>query len=501
MPFTEDCKERSSTGAGFRAVSISQLRISLETLHSPVGAQAAEYQRRCESQRKLAPERIPLHHCDPKVHGRILHAYADVLFQRARVELKGGRVQCIALAQDETQVQLQHDVRKGIELIRARFVLANFEVKHFMLDVIDTGGRKDALAKCKQLQEAISRFAEGDSVLIQAFTEKLQVFCSDGEAAEPLSARFLKEAAAPNLRSVVRCTMHCAQKSLENSIHSSSVATELLNTLVYAYSSGRHGQDSDMGGLARAIRNSEKLKTCFERHVQAVNDVDKIFSKAHAMNFAPQRFNTILEMMQFVSLHAGPLISMLTEVHHADPALHNWSKKMLQALCPDNLVLCALLAELAACAAKYCHAFDAVKKSRYTSMTQTAALLLQLKQELHKLFAFQQGESMQEPLCLADRYTAGYLQSLQRSYNLLVDQAVVKNKKLVFYHPGAKNRDGLRSMVAKALGTVQAIVENYLGALDAEHGFEGLAWSLQPFDCESWERSCRDDALFPPQMM
>ena len=106
MPFTPGCKERSITGAGFRAVSVSQLRISLETLHSPVGAQAAEYQRRCESQRKLAPERIPLHHCDPKVHGRILHAYADVLFQRARVELKSGHVQCIALAQD--QVQLQH---------------------------------------------------------------------------------------------------------------------------------------------------------------------------------------------------------------------------------------------------------------------------------------------------------------------------------------------------------------------------------------------------------
>ena len=249
------------------------------------------------------------------------------------------------------------------------------------------------------------------------------MFCSDGELAEPLSARFLKEATAPNLKSIVRCAMHCAQKSLENSIHSSAVATELLSTLVYAYSSGRHGNESDMGGLARAIRNSEKLKDTFHRHVQAVTDVDKIFSQAHAMNFAPQRFNTILDMMQFVSLHAGPLISMLTEVHHGDPDLRKWSKKMLQALCPDNLVLCALLAELAACAAKYCHAFDAAKKSRYTSITQTAALLLQLKQELHKLFSFQQGESVQEPLCLSDKYSAGYLQILQRSYNLLVDQA------------------------------------------------------------------------------
>ena len=43
-----------------------------------------------------------------------------------------------------------------------------------MLDVIDIAGRKDALSKCKQLQEAISRFAEGDPALMRAFTEKLQ---------------------------------------------------------------------------------------------------------------------------------------------------------------------------------------------------------------------------------------------------------------------------------------------------------------------------------------
>ena len=80
-------------------------------------------------------------------------------------------------------------------------------------------------------------------------------------------------------------------------------------------------------------------------------------------------------------------------------------------------------------------------------------------------------------------------------------QAVLKNKKLVFYHAGAKSQGRLRSWVAETLGKVSAIVENYLAALDAEHGFQGLAWSLQPFDCDTWEASSRDDALSGPQMI
>ena len=255
---------------------------------------------------------------------------------------------------------------------------------------------------------------------------RLQVFYSDGELSEPLSARFLRESgAAPNLQSVVRCSMHAAQRSLEAAIQSCSEAKELLHVLVTAYSAGRSGQQSDMGGLARAIRNSDKLQCTLKRHTEAVAGVDTILQKAHSMNFAPQRFDTILTITQHIALHAGPLVSMVTDTYHADPDLRQWCKKILAALSPQNLVFVALLAELSSCAARYVHAFDAAKKSRFSSMTQTAALLLQLKQELKKLFSFQDGPgaAYKEPLCLSERYTAGYLQILQRSYNLLVEKA------------------------------------------------------------------------------
>ena len=104
MPLRSSGSSTGSSGKAdsglIRGISVSQLRISLETLHSSLGGQGAEYRRRCESQRKLAPDRIPLHHCSEDVHGKILQAYADVLFKRSRDDLKSGKVECIAIAQE-----------------------------------------------------------------------------------------------------------------------------------------------------------------------------------------------------------------------------------------------------------------------------------------------------------------------------------------------------------------------------------------------------------------
>ena len=66
------------------------------------------------------------------------------------------------------------DVRKAAELVRARFVMSDFATKHFILDIVDTEGKKDALSKSKQLESAIAHFCEGDAALVSKFGEKLK---------------------------------------------------------------------------------------------------------------------------------------------------------------------------------------------------------------------------------------------------------------------------------------------------------------------------------------
>ncbi|CAE7207230.1 unnamed protein product [Symbiodinium sp. CCMP2456] len=305
---------------------------------------------------------------------------------------------------------------------------------------------------------------------------------------------------SPNFKAVVRCCMHASQKALENAIKACKPAQKVIDDLIFAYSSSSTtGQAKDLGGLSRALRNSCKVNATFMRYA---NEFDAVLEKACKVNsFAAQRFNTILEVSQGLIWNVTPLVSCLVEIHKRDDRLRAWAAKMLQALCPKSLILLSLLAELAACASKFCHAFDNAKKSgKRSSITRTAGLLVQLKDELQRLFYFQRPDgSFQEPLCLAEHYTAGFLQLLQRSYSLLETNAHVENNRIVFYHGGAKSQANLQSMVATALGTIQTVIEAYLAGLDGE--FAGLAYSLQPFDCESWQKHCSDDALWPCRTM
>ena len=118
-----------------------------------------------------------------------------------------------------------------------------------------------------------------------------------------------------------------------------------------------------------------------------------------------------------------------------------------------------------------------------------------MKRELEQLFYFNNG---QEPLILSSTYTAGFLQRVRASVNLLQAEAVVFDKRLMYFRAGYGSEDHLRKAVASELGVVHSVIKHYLAALETEHDF-GVARSLQCFDLEFWrEQQMSDDAMPDP---
>ena len=85
----------------------------------------------------------------------------------------------------------------------------------------------------------------------------------------------------------------------------------------------------------------------------------------------------------------------------------------------------------------------------------------------------------------ADDYTAGYLQRLTASVNMLEPEAVVYDQRLIYFRAGYGNQAGFRAAIGKQLGVIHAVVGQYLQSLEVEHK-SGVARSLQCFDLEHW---------------
>lgn len=84
------------------------------------------------------------------------------------------------------------DVRGGYEMLRAKVVFADWTTCSMLLDLTETHGEKKALEKSEQLRLALERFAVSPGVL-EVLQGSIHSFCSDGERAEPLAARFCKD--------------------------------------------------------------------------------------------------------------------------------------------------------------------------------------------------------------------------------------------------------------------------------------------------------------------
>lgn len=166
-------------------LSWKQLLISMQVCHSPVGSQGSEYERRCKDAHRTSPLLCPLSRTSRSCHYQIQESLAEVLFARDRAQLLGKNgVLSMSLAQD---------ARGKFELLRCKVVCGDWSTYSFLLDVADTGGKKNSLEKADQLAQCLQNFAKDNDRVLQVIKDTLISFVADGERCEPLSARMRKD--------------------------------------------------------------------------------------------------------------------------------------------------------------------------------------------------------------------------------------------------------------------------------------------------------------------
>lgn len=219
-----------------------------------------------------------------------------------------------------------------------------------------------------------------------------------------------------NLKGIVRCSMHVGQKSLERAVEACDPVNDLVQGLIFAYAKKK----GEPGGFARALTNSCRLSKVFADNVSSTDSV----LKSAQLNFAAQRYNTIVDVAQCLVLNIEAVLTTLTEVHLSMPHLTKWSAQLLQLLHLENLILLAMVAELASLCSTYVHAFDNKVRGGLSHAANKAAAVYELRYHANKVFSFTSltGEQ-QEPLALSDSYSAGFLQLLKSGYDMCVSKA------------------------------------------------------------------------------
>lgn len=146
----------------------------------------------------------------------------------------------------------------------------------------------------------------------------LKGFSADGEPAEQLAPKFLKESGSlPELLLVLRCYMHRLQREMETALTSDGLIKSLLDEFVKRFSDPN--DKTQPGGFARALRNSDDLRRQFREAVgQCAQDVDALLAglncvkgSKHDVSQAAQRFDSILDCLRMIVLHMRAVVQFL----------------------------------------------------------------------------------------------------------------------------------------------------------------------------------------------
>ncbi|CAE7276243.1 unnamed protein product [Symbiodinium sp. CCMP2456] len=393
----------------------------------------------------------------------ILDAAAEAAFNVDRRRLQQSSIRAVALAED---------ARGGFELLKVRYVMADWSVHCRMLDL--AVAEKAALDKSRSLPDTLASFLPEQAVR-NAFKDKIRVFMADGEFSEPLAARLSKvQGTLPGLKAIMRCSVHSGQRALEKALATDPDVQVLVKSWVLGFSDG---SGKNPGGFCRAVRNSQKLqRLTAEKQLEVL---DESLRRLSHFGFAPQRFNTVCDACVNVAENIEAVCNVLSHLAAVDDQLSGWATELLQkCFQPEK---------------KFTHSLD----GSHLRLASTAHNLQQLECLINRLFDFRSpaGE-MQQPLVLDDSYAHGYVQRLQATLQLEQNKCLVVKQKLVFWHSGT-SRNKLRTFVAKELGAIRNIAQLFLQGLKADVEV-GVQSSLAPFDVN--HAMCSDEALPEPDI-
>ncbi len=161
----------------------------------------------------------------------------------------------------------------------------------------------------------------GESQMVEELLVRhMKGFSADGEAAEQLTPKFLKESGTfPELVLMLRCYMHRLQREMENALTSDGLIKSLLDEFVRRFSDPK--DKTNPGGFARALRNCDDLRRQFMEAVgQCVKEIDSLLAglncvhvSKHDVSQAAQRFDSILDALRMIVVNIRAVVQFLVQ--------------------------------------------------------------------------------------------------------------------------------------------------------------------------------------------
>ena len=275
---------------------------------------------------------------------------------------------------------------------------------------------------------------------------------------------------------------------------------DLLVTRQSAKSTPKVGEKKEMGSLARAIKNSDRLRWKFvEKKSKHMKELFKALAEAeeewegpaktpdgrHAVSSAPQRFDSIMEVLRLMVLSYGSFIEFLVDVvAESNGGADIWAQELLDLFMTEGFeaALAGIVEFLQICR-DYVHGSEGhLSKS---NLLTAARDMLSMKKRLHHMFV-DAGDGV--PMCMSAHYTRGYYALLQKQLLYMEDSS---NGKIMFttgvghvvYHRQKKTFDAEAREAANVMQEIQqvSILFQALNTSDQELGL-----SIHPFDVKSW---------------
>ena len=264
----------------------------------------------------------------------------------------------------------------------------------------------------------------------------------------------------------------------------------------------KKGERKERGALSRALRNSDRMRGKFADKLpeslvslkaklaeaeDTWNGPRKTPDGKHAVSSAPQRFDSILEVLRLLSLNLAAVIEFLVEVvaEYGDGS-ERWAQDLLDLMLEEGFeALLPAVVEFMQICKKYVHRSEGHLSQ--SNLITAARDRLALQKELKQMFEADGGGVV--PLCVSSRYTRGYYALVkQQLFGLRGpgpsgDVMFVTGAGAVPYHRVKKSLGQVAKEAAIAMKQLQCISALYLQLNEADHE---VGRSMHPFHVESW---------------
>ena len=360
------------------------------------------------------------------------------------------------------------------------------------------------------MKDVLLQYSRGKEEILALLKAVIKGYCSDGELAEQLAARFCKEGdVLPNVVCVVRCTMHAKQKNLENALLTDPDVKKIIEELVTKFAGKGEGEH---GGFARALRNSDKLRETFGEDVaSALAEVrkacleegleyegpTKCSSAKSAVTVAPQRFDSMLSTLRTIVFNARAVTVFCLRVMSSDGPSAPWASEVLLLLHSlRTRYLLPAITEMMQIVSRHVHGSEgklSQGKKEKDNIGTLAARDLDMEEELKDMFFERtKGGIKKAPLCIDPAYTRGYTALLKNAFPKKEEIGFVTGSKKAYacFLKGT-TEENIRS-AAEAVRKMKNIVNVFLQANQVDNGF---ALACHPFHVSSWEQRGEESRL------